>query len=307
MSDFTIIMYHQVFKSNDKLLGLKGLSYSKFIRQISLYKKKYNILEPKIFYEKLINKSFKKNDCIITFDDGYKSHIKNVIPVLKKKSIKAFFFPAFNSTFKNKLLYVNKIQLIIANANNYKNLFLKIINFIKHENLKIYLKLDKTISKINTKNVYDNKEIIIIKRLLQLHLPKKLRENIVDKLFKLYVKKPEFKIAKKLYMSKKDLLILKKLGHDIGLHSISHPWLSELNYEDQKKEINENIKTFKKNNLINNEWMFCYPYGAYNKNTLKILKKKKCSAALTVVNKKNKCKNFKKLELNREDCNNYFG
>ena len=108
-------------------------------------------------------------------------------------------------------------------------------------------------------------------------------------------------------MSKKDLLILKKLGHDIGLHSISHPWLSEISYKDQKKEIHENIINFKKNNLINNKWMFCYPYGAYNKNTLKILKKTKCSGALTVVNKKNKCENFKEFELYREDCNNYFG
>jgi peptidoglycan/xylan/chitin deacetylase (PgdA/CDA1 family) len=307
MNEFTIIMYHQVIKPNDKLLGLKGLSYRKFRSQISLYKKKFNILDPEKFFEKLENKSFEKNDCILTFDDGYKTNIKNVIPILGKNSIKAFFFPVINSTFYNKLLNVNKIQLILANTINYKNLYLQIKDLIKNENKKIFNRLDNIISKINTANVFDNKETIIIKRLLQLHLPKNLRESIIDRLFKLYVSEPELKISKRIYMSVKDLSLLKKKGHHVGLHSISHPWLSELSYKEQKKEILNNIKFFKKNNLIKNKWMFCYPYGSYNKNTLSILKSIKCTAALTVINKKNKCKKFKKLELYREDCNNYLG
>ena len=307
MSNFTIIMYHQVIKSKNNLLGIKGLSYNDFKSQINFYKKKFNILDSEKFYQKLKNNSFKKNDCILTFDDGYKTHIKNVLPILTKNSIKAFFFPVFNSSFNNKLLHVNKIQLILGKNNVKNKLFLQIKNFIKNESLQIYNRLDFIISKINTKDVYDNKETIITKRLLQFCLPKKIREKIVNKLFKIYIKVPESEIAKKLYMSKKDLFLLKKLGHDIGLHSMSHPWLGKLNFKDQKKEINQNIRNFKKIDLINNEWTFCYPYGSYNRNTIKILKKTKCTAAFTVINKKNKCKNFEKFELNREDCNNYLG
>ena len=41
------------------------------------------------------------------------------------------------------------------------------------------------INKISTKSRYDDKNTIIIKRLLQHYLPLKIREKIINKLFKL--------------------------------------------------------------------------------------------------------------------------
>lgn len=307
MNNFNIIMYHQIIKSKDKSIGLKGLPYKDFLRQINFLKKKFNILTPAKFYEKVEKKNIASNDCILTFDDGYKTNITNVFPVLKKFNIKAFFFPIVDGSLKRKIIAVNKIQLILSHYKNKKQLFNIIKKLIKKYNKKTYLNLEKIILKINTKNVYDNYMTIIIKRLLQRYLKKELSNKIISILFKFYSKEKYSVLAKKLYMNKKDLVILKKNNHEIGMHSNCHPWLEDLNYQDQLKEIKKNFKIFKKNRFIDNKWSFCYPYGSYNKNTLKILKKMKCSLAFALNNKPNNINKFNRLELSREDCNNYLG
>jgi len=307
MNSFNIIMYHQIIKSKDKSIGLKGLAYKDFLRQIRFFKKKFNILTPSKFYEKIERKNIAYNDCILTFDDGYKTNITNVFPVLKKFNIKAFFFPIVDCSLKRKIITVNKIQLILSHYKNKKKLFNIIKNLIKKYNKKTYNNLEKIILKINTKNVYDNYMTIIIKRLLQRYLKKELSNKIISTLFKFYSKEKYSDLSKKLYMNKNDLIILKQNNHEIGMHSNFHPWLEDLNYQDQLKEIKKNFRVFKKNNFIGSKWSFCYPYGSYNKNTLKILKKMKCSLAFTVNNKPNNIKKFNRLELSREDCNNYLG
>ena len=109
----------------------------------------------------------------------------------------------------------------------------------------------------------------------------------------------KFKSAVEPFTLKK----MSKDGHEIGAHTLNHPWLSKLNENSQIQEINKSVIKLKKMGLIKKRWSFCYPYGDYNKLTLKILKKLDCSAAFKIGNKPNTLKNIKKFELNRVDCN----
>ena len=52
-------------------------------------------------------------------------------------------------------------------------------------------------------------------------------------------------------------------------------------------------------------WMMCYPYGAYNDDTLSILRAKKCSAALTTKIGIAQLDADKLLELSRFDTNDF--
>tara|TARA_B100000424_G_C22939650_1_gene500022 strand:- start:170 stop:1096 length:927 start_codon:yes stop_codon:yes gene_type:complete len=295
---FLIIMYHQIIRSKKYF---NGIELSSFKNQILYFKKNYNILSPSEFYKKLKNKKFEENDCILTFDDGYRSQYKYAYKILNKYNLKGFFFPMVLSSKTTKLHLINKIQLILKLNKNKKHLLRYIKNYVKNEDFKIYLKLKNIIKKIKTNNFYDSKIEIIIKRLLQRDLPLYLRENICNDLFK--KTKIDKEIVRRFYISNFELKKMKKDGHEIGAHTLHHPWLSKLNENSQIQEINESVVQLKKMGLIKKNWSFCYPYGDYNRSTLKILKKLNCSAAFKIGNKPSPLKNIKKFELNRLDCN----
>ena len=54
-----------------------------------------------------------------------------------------------------------------------------------------------------------------------------------------------------------------------------------------------------------NKWIMCYPYGSYNKDTLNILRKNKCSIGLTTKVGIANLYKHKILELNRLNTNDF--
>ena len=87
-------------------------------------------------------------------------------------------------------------------------------------------------------------------------------------------------------------------------------WASDskgnINYKKQLLEIKKSIEYFKKIKVFNKNFSVCYPYGHYNSNTLKLLKKFNVKFALTTVfdslSKKNINNNF---TIPRYDTNHF--
>jgi peptidoglycan/xylan/chitin deacetylase (PgdA/CDA1 family) len=73
-------------------------------------------------------------------------------------------------------------------------------------------------------------------------------------------------------------------GISFGAHTVNHPHLSRLGYEEQKIEIEESLAAIshKVTRLQVSRKIFCYPYGEYNEDTLKILKELGVKFAFTV-------------------------
>ena len=67
-----------------KISKIKSIRISSFKKQLEYLSKKYTFIS----YDDLLNlvnkKTKFKNPCLLTFDDGYKDHIKYVLPLLKK-------------------------------------------------------------------------------------------------------------------------------------------------------------------------------------------------------------------------------
>ena len=302
-----IIMYHYVREVKKSIYpNLKALELNNFISQINFFKKKFNVLDYSDFIEILNSKKIpKKPSILLTFDDGYLDHYKNVFPILSKKKISGVFYTPIITFKKNKVLDVNKIHFILEKENNRG----KIINFIDVI-LRRYLKknlIEMNLKKLNLFNRWDDEETTLIKRLLQDHLPEKVRLKILNKLFENVMDESEIEFSKKLYMSQKDMCEMSRNGMYFGIHGCNHKRLSRLNYNDQKFEINDSIKVFKKLRLNENSLSICYPYGSYNHNTLKISKKNKLNFGLTInVNPLFKKNISKVYEIPRFDCNDFL-
>ena len=203
-----------------------------------------------------------------------------------------------------KALDVNSIHYILASVNDLKQLLNDLIENCKkfgiHEE-----KLSSLYKKIAYPNRFDNQDTIFIKRMLQVELPERIRNNITHILFKKYVKKSEVDFCNEIYMSIKDLEQLVSEGMYIGNHSYNHYWLNSVSFKKQHKEIKESLKFLGKIQAPTNNWIMCYPYGAYNKDTISILKKLNCIAGMTTKVGVARLSEKKLFELSRFDTNDF--
>ena len=105
-------------------------------------------------------------------------------------------------------------------------------------------------------------------------------------------------------MNKLNLNEMIREGMTIGSHSYNHYWLNTLNKEEQNKELDLSIKFLENLGLNLKNWIMCYPYGAYNDDTISLLKTKKCSFAFTT--KEGKANLVEEpYELKRQDTNEF--
>ncbi len=196
--------------------------------------------------------------------------------------------------------------MILANCKNFDYIIKDIKETLETEKTSNLLSFSHYRKKYFMKNSFDSANVAFIKRLLQFALPNKLRVKLVNYLFKKYVKKKEKNIAKNFYMNEKQIKYLIKSGMHIGGHGLNHLKLNELNVNEQIKEIKYVIDFLKYLGVSTDDWVMCYPYGQYNKTTVKLLKKYNCLIGLTV---KRRIADFEKdsfLEIPRFDTNDIF-
>lgn len=91
-------------------------------------------------------------------------------------------------------------------------------------------------------------------------------------------KKPRYKNVpwRRDYLNWREVKEMARCGITFGAHTVTHPHLSHLGYKEQQREIEESVRK------IGIKKIFCYPYGEYNKDTLKILKELGVEMAFTV-------------------------
>ena len=301
MTEITAVTYHYVREiKNSKYPNLKGLEYTKFKNQLDYLAKNFKFVDPSELYH---HNKFSENSCLLTFDDGFKDHIDYVLPELKKRKIKAIFFPPALPIEKETVLNTHLLHFILEKTQDFKKLNRELFQILKENDF-----TDSEIKKLwennNYRNKFDNSDVSFFKRLLQKVLPLNLRDKITKKLFEEKCRKSLKSFSNELYMNKQNLNEMIREGMTIGSHSYNHYWLNTLNKEEQNKELDLSIKFLENLGLNLKNWIMCYPYGAYNDDTISLLKTKKCSFAFTT--KEGKANLVEEpYELKRQDTNEF--
>ena len=283
----TVVMYHYVRDLKySRFPGIKGLDISLFKEQIGYLKRLYQF----VTIEQVIDCIEYKRDLpdhsiLLTFDDAYIDHFTHVFPVLKKENIQGAFFPPVKAVTEHLVLDVNKIHFILASTDNtskmdclLKEVKLLLARFREEYNLKSY---DAYFNKLAVANRFDPKEVIFVKRLLQVELDEALRKIITDILFSKIAGIEESCFSRELYMSIDQIKCLACCGMHIGSHGYDHYWLGSLSKEKQEYEIKKSMEFIEQMGGDVNNWTICYPYGDYNYDTLTILKENGCKLGFT--------------------------
>lgn len=287
-NNLTIVMYHYVRDLvHSRYPRIHGLQIELFREQVQFLKKNYNFVTVEQILDAYENNSVRdlpEHPVLLTFDDAYKDHFDFVFPYLEHEHIQGAFYAPVKAVTENTILDVNKIHFILASTPEEKlsqllgELKCQLDYYRKDWNLHNF---DYYFDKLAVANRFDPKEIIFIKRLLQVELDERLRKIITDDVFQKVVGMDEGMFSRELYMSMDQIKCMVDNGMHFGSHGYDHYWLNSLSKDKQKFEIQKSLEFIKEIGGDTDNWTICYPYGAYDEDTISILKENGCKLGMT--------------------------
>jgi len=247
-----ILMYHSINKNGD----YNGLTIHQFKKQLDYFKHHWDIMTRKEFL-KCLQTGNNNDNVVLTFDDGLSCHYDIVYPILKERGLFGVFFASTGQYEKNKLLNVHRTHYLLDRYNS-KKIFEYASKLVTTEmvNEKRIEEYNEEVYKDQNNSEFDYKT----KRLLNYYLKPMWKDQILDIVMGSVAFNLEQHIANEFYMSLKQMKKMSEDGMLIGSHTISHPLLSELNEEQQEREI-IGCHAFLKEYLKLNYGLFAYPYG----------------------------------------------
>ena len=283
--NLTVVMYHYVRDLKySRYPSIKGLDATLFKEQVAFLKKHYSFVtvEEVIAATQGIHK-LPSHPVILTFDDAYIDHFTYVFPILKNEGVQGAFYAPVKAITQHKVLDVNKIHFILASTPEEKmSSLLKEITLLLDKYREVYHleSFEFYYKKLAQLDRFDTKEVIFVKRLLQVELVEELRNIITTELFGKIVGVEEGTFSRELYMSEDQMKCMVSAGMHIGSHGYDHYWLGSLPKEKQEVEIKESLKFIDIGGDIKH-WTICYPYGNYNDDTITLLKENHCALGFT--------------------------
>lgn len=279
----TIVMYHYVRPlSQSAYPKLKALDLDLFIAQLDFIERHYRPVDMKDVLAACRGEA-NLPECavLLTFDDGYADHWEHVFPILHKRHLSGIFFPPSRAIAAREILDVNKVHFILAAGS--------ITNIIHHLEAGIedargdcsLPSLEELRREWRVASRFDTADVIYVKRLLQHVLPRALRADLTSRLFSQFVSADERAFADELYVTSGQLTQMIDGGMHVGSHGHEHFWLDRLPAEAAAADIERSLDFLESLGVSRQDFAFCYPYGAFNDETIRILTDLKCGAAFT--------------------------
>jgi len=282
----TVVMYHYVRDlKNSRYPEIKGCDVHLFKEQVLFLKKHYNpVTVEQVLDAYYNNGKLPEKAVLFTFDDAYADHFEYAFPILEHEHVQGAFYPPVKAVSEHTVLDVNKIHFILASTpvEKFDGLLNEIkLQLNKYRNDYKLESYDYYFDKLAIANRFDPKEVIFVKRLLQVELVEDVRKKITDDIFVKVVGIDESAFSRELYMSIDQIKCMVDCGMHIGSHGYDHYWLSSLPKEKQEFEIAKSIEFIDMVGGDSNNWTICYPYGDYNQDTIDLLKLHGCKMGLT--------------------------
>ena len=280
----TVVMYHYVRPiAGSRYPRIKGLELSAFEGQLAYLQRHHRFVTARQVIESVRGGApLPPSPALLTFDDGYADHHEHVFPALKRCGMTGAFFPPSCTAIFRRMLDVNKIHFILATVSDPDDLVQTIEAAIDERRAEFGLASLATYrEQYHAANRFDSASVIYVKRMLQRGLPPELRHAITDQLFRRFVTSDERGFVDELYLDIQDLREMAADGMEIGSHGHAHQWLDSLDAESQEADIELSLRLLDEVGLARRDFLFCYPYGAYNDDTLRILASKGCGMAFT--------------------------
>lgn len=267
-------MYHYVRDlQNTRYPAIKGLDIRLFREQLKYFKKHYSFITAAQLIDAYENGTeLPPKSLLLTFDDAYLDHYTCAFPLLDEYKAQGLFFVPVKAIMNHEVLIVNKIHHVLAVCDKSVNGLVQQVKTLlaPYEGKDGVQTFDYYFDKLAVANRFDCKEVIFIKRLLQVELQEPVRSAIINQLFAQYVTDDESAFSRELYMSEDQLKCMQRNGMIIGSHGYDHFWLGSLTKEEQFSELTNSVDFLKGLGVDMHTLSIGYPYGSNNEETLDI-------------------------------------
>lgn len=277
-------MYHYVRPiAESRYPGIKGLELQAFRQQLDRLGSKHTpVRAADVVAYVTEGKPLPDRPLLLTFDDGYRDHAQYVFPELAKRGWSGMFFPPGDPIEKRDILDVNKIHYVLASAKDVAPIVADLNSTIEdNRSMPGVRSVADLRQEFFKPNRFDPAEVNYIKRLLQFALPLELRATVTDRLFRQYVSDDPKSFADEIYLHTDDLKRMIDGGMEIGSHGTRHFWMNQLSKTEQAQDLDASLDFQKRLGLRTAGFFYCYPYGAYNTDTLALLRERHCGFAVT--------------------------
>ena len=116
MNRLTIVMYHYVrSREHGRYPNLRVRDTAEFRAQLDYIQEHYiPVSADDVALALDGGHPLPERACLLTFDDGYLDHFITVFPELARRGLSGAFYPPVEAIQGQKILEVNKIQLLLA-------------------------------------------------------------------------------------------------------------------------------------------------------------------------------------------------
>lgn len=238
-----IFPYYHIVK-DEKVIHIENLypykNISTFTNDVDLLLKYYTPINP---LDLLAGKKTPENSFLITFDDGLEEIYSVIFPVLKEKKIKGIFFINPDFVDNKETLYKHDISILISHLKE-SGFDSKTVGEVASALSIDFSSVPDFISKLKNSKFSERHKVKEVLASLQIDLSKYLRDQ-------------------KPYITKEQIKEMMADGHLFGGHTMSHPALGQLSFEDQKGQILDSVEWVKKNFSIDYS-LFAFPFSDKN-------------------------------------------
>lgn len=258
-------MYHRVCPKGDNW-SLEPLSPQSFERQLEYFCRSYEIVP----LEKLVQciqqgKSLPEKAVAITFDDGYKDNYLYAYPILKKRHVPVTIFLATGYIGKDRLFWWDEVSYMINNTTAAQ------------------LDLDE-LGSYSLRPLNRCRAGFIISEKLE-DLPDARKNILIEKLTGICQVSIPPGLGQELVLSWDEVREMSNDGIAFGAHTVNHPSLTNMPFEQAKWEITQSKKDIE-DKLGKEVRAFSYPDGKFDSEIVKFVKENGFTYAVSILHGK---------------------
>jgi peptidoglycan/xylan/chitin deacetylase (PgdA/CDA1 family) len=238
-----IVLYHSVGGNAQNNGSLAGPTLNRFKDDLGFLENYFEFVSlPEILAYNAGWRTCAAPPLAITFDDGFDIIRSGAIEVLRAHRIKATFFVTTSCLDNKSLMWRNKLQAVLATKN--ESTCMRNYNELMRKSM--------------LPQISSSSELLSASK----RWPYLLKEVLADELWNLCDMPPveEYLDENRPYFSERDLDSLLLEGHQVGLHTHTHPFCSQLNAEAVNFEVTAPALYLRKRFNLQTV-PFAYPFG----------------------------------------------